>query len=339
MEEILSKLISKETAILFLVFIILFSLVGIILKRRRKLNRQLRAPKIMRYLILPSVFIYLLTTVIFDVSKDSSVVKILETIIILLIITFFLNMISHLFFSDDNFITRKEIIPKLGRDILQFFIVTIASAFVFSSIWDFDLGSLLAALGVSSFILGLALQEPLGNLFNGVSLLMAKPFKNGDWVEIGVEYGKVVEFNWNSVKLVNLSNELIIIPNNKFGKDQIKNLSRPNKRHAEMVTIGFSYQDDPIKVKKVLLEVANKTEGILDTPQPIPLTLSYDDFYIKYGLKFYIRDFQDLLIIRDRLMTEFYSAAKINGITIPLPTAIEIVKNGDSKIKFYTDKE
>ena len=38
-------------------------------------------------------------------------------------------------------------------------------------------------------------------------------------------------------------------------------------------------------------------------------------------------------------MTEFYSAAKVNGITIPLPTAIEIVKNGDSKIKFNTDKE
>ena len=168
---------------------------------------------------------------------------------------------------------------------------------------------------------------------------MAKPFKNGDWVQIGEDYGKAVEFNCNSVKLVNLSNELIIIPNNKFGKDQIKNLSRPNKRHAEMVTIGFSYQDDPVKVKKVLLEVANKTEGILDTPQPIPLTLSYDDFYIKYGLKFYIQDFQDLLIIRDRLMTEFYNAAKVNGITIPLPTAIEILKNGDSNIKFNTDKE
>jgi len=337
MNEIIKNIISTQGLILITTFTILFLLVGLVIKRRQKKNREVRAPRIMRYLILPSVFIYLVSTQLFDVSRDNFFVKIIETIIVIFIISFIVNMICHLFFSDDNFITRKEIVPKLGRDIIHFFTVTIASVFVFSSIWGFDLGSMLTALGVSSFVIGLALQEPLGNLFNGVSLLMAKPFKNGDWVQIGEEHGKVVEFNWNSVKLVNLSNELIIIPNNKFGKDQIKNLSRPNKRHAEMITIGFSYEDDPIKVKKVLLKVANKTEGILETPQPIPLTLSYDDFYINYGLKFYIKDFQDLLIIRDRLMTEFYSAAKTNGLTIPLPTAIEIIKNGDSKSKFFED--
>jgi small-conductance mechanosensitive channel len=51
---------------------------------------------------------------------------------------------------------------------MLFFLVTIANAFLFSSIWDFDLGSLLTALGVGSFVIGLALQEPLGNLFWGI---------------------------------------------------------------------------------------------------------------------------------------------------------------------------
>ncbi len=337
MYEILEKLISIESLVLIVVFTLLFLFVGQVIKKRRKKNRKLTAPRIMRYLILPSAFFHLLFVKLLGFSRESYGVKILETIIIIFIISFIVHMICHLFFSDDNFITRKEIVPKLGRDIIHFFTVVVASAFVFSAIWDLDLGSLLTALGVSSFVIGLALQEPLGNLFNGVSLLMAKPFKNGDWVQIGDEHGKVVEFNWNSVKLVNLSNELIIIPNNKFGKDQIKNLSRPNRRHAEMITIGFSYQDDPIKVKKVLLDVANKTEGILDTPQPIPLTLSYDDFYIKYGLKFYIKDFQDLLILRDRLMTEFYSAAKVNGLTIPLPIREVIVRDGESKNKLFND--
>jgi small-conductance mechanosensitive channel len=331
MNEIIRNIISTQGLILITTFTILFLLVGLVIKRRQKKNREVRAPRIMRYLILPSFFIYVVSTQLFDVSRDNYLIKIIETIIVIFIISFIVNMICHLFFSDDNFITRKEIVPKLGRDIIHFFTVTIASVFVFSSIWDFDLGSMLTALGVSSFVIGLALQEPLGNLFNGVSLLMAKPFKNGDWVQIGEEHGKVVEFNWNSVKLVNLSNELIIIPNNKFGKEQIKNLSRPNRRHAEMVKIGFSYEDDPIKVKKVLLEVANNTEGILDSPKPIPLTLSYDDFYITYGLKFYVKDFQDLLILRDRLMTAFYHAAKENGITIPLPIREVVVKNEGSK--------
>ncbi|MFT4666600.1 MAG: small-conductance mechanosensitive channel, partial [Gammaproteobacteria bacterium] len=54
-------------------------------------------------------------------------------------------------------------------------------------------------------------------------------------------------------KIINRDNELIIIPNNILGKEKIKNLSRPNPFHAEMVSIGFSYDDHPEKVKKVLL--------------------------------------------------------------------------------------
>lgn len=319
MNEVIKNIFSLSGLILFLVFILLFFLVGIVIKKRTKLNRAIRAPRIMRYLVLPTAFIYILFVVLLGLPRTIVPIKILETALVIFIITFLVNMISHLLFSDDNIITKKEIIPKLLRDIVIFFLVTVASAFVFSSIWGFDLGSLLTALGVSSFVIGLALQEPLGNLFNGVALLMEKPFQKGDWIQIGEEHGKVVEFNGNSVKLVTLKNELIIIPNNKFGKEYIKNLSRPSRIHAELITIGFSYDDDPIKVKKVLLDIANNTEGILQTPKPTPLTMSYNDFYINYGLKFFIKDFQDLLIIRDRLMTEIYSASKKNKLTIPFP--------------------
>jgi small-conductance mechanosensitive channel len=102
-------------------------------------------------------------------------------------------------------------------------------------------------------VIGLVLQELLGNLFNGIALLIAKPFQTGDWIQVGEENGKVVEFNWRSVKIVNRFDELIIVPNNVLGKEKFKNLSRPNKIHAEFVTIGFSYQDNPAKVKEVLL--------------------------------------------------------------------------------------
>ena len=191
-----------------------------------------------------------------------------------------------------------------------------------------DLGNLLTALGVSSLVIGLALQEPLGNLFNGIALLMAKPFQKGDWIQMGEETGKVVEFNWRSVKIVNRFHELIIIPNNVLGKEKIKNLSRPSKVHAELVTIGFSYQDNPSKVKEVLLQVAKETEGILQSPLPVPVTISYDDFYITYGLKFYIKDFEDQILLKDRIMTKLFDVAKDEELTIPYPVAeIRILEN------------
>jgi small-conductance mechanosensitive channel len=326
MEAIFEKLLTIDFLILIIAVILLTTFTGFVIRRRRKLNREIKAPKIMRYLVIPTTFFYLLFTSILGLSHEIVFIKILETLLIIFFITFLLNMISHLFFSDDNIITQKEVIPKLGRDIIYSLLVVLASIIVFSRVWGFDIGNLLTALGVGSFVIGLALQEPLGNLFNGVALLMAKPFQNGDWIQIGTETGKVVEFNWSSIKLVNRFNELIIIPNNKFAKEQIRNLSRPSKIHAEMVKVGFSYNDDPIKVKKVLLDIANKTDGVLKEPKSTPVTIDYGDFYIKYGLKFYIRDYEDVIILKDRIMTQIYHEAKIHSLTIPFPIRDIIIR-------------
>jgi len=236
-------------------------------------------------------------------------------------------LMNHLLFSEDNILTGKETIPKLGRDIIQFILVLISSAFVFSSIWGLDLGHLLTALGVGSFVIGLALQEPLGNLFNGIALLIAKPFEKGDWVEIGDETGKIVDINWRSAKIVNRSNELIIIPNNALGKERIKNLSRPSKIHAEMVNIGFSYDDNPIKVKEALIEIARASKHVLTTPPPIAIVISYDDFYINYGLKFFINDYADQILMKDEIMTKIYGVTKDKGLTIPFPIQEIHLKN------------
>lgn len=319
MKEILNELFSFWSLILLLGFILFYFLTGIIIKKRGRLNRPTVAPRIMRYFLLPTLFIYLVCVLVIDLPRTFFIIKIAETLLIILSISFLLNLINHLLFSDDNIISLKHTIPKLGRDIIHFTLVTIASAFALSFIWGIPLVSLLTALGVGSFVVGLALQEPLGNLFNGLALLMAKPFQKGDWVQIGEESGKILEFNWRSVKMVNRFNELIIIPNNLLGKEQIKNFSRPSRVHAELITIGFSYNDDPKKVKKVLLEIALKTEGILPTPESVPLTMSYDDFYITYGLKFYINDFEDLIVLKDRIMTQIYEAAAINKLKIPFP--------------------
>lgn len=319
MNEITIKLFTLESVLVLIGFIILFFLIGIIIKRRQRLNRSVRASRIMRYLLLLTLLIYLVCIQLLELPRTYFSIKITETILIIFAISFILNMINHFFFSDDNIITKKETIPKLGRDIIHFILAIIASAFVFSYIWKFDLGSLLAALGVGSFVIGLVLQEPLGNLFNGVSLLMAKPFQKGDWVQIGEELGKVVEFNWRSVKLVNRFNELIIIPNNMLGRERIKNLSRPGKIHAELITIEFSYNDNPYKVKQVLLDISKNTEGVLASPESIPLTISYDDFYITYGLKFFIKDFEDQILLKDRLMTQILDVAAANQLTIPYP--------------------
>ncbi len=298
---------------------ILFGFATMIYKRRKPKGHGLVPPQIIRLLLIPFLTTYLIITKIIGISTEHLGSKILITIISLILISFLFNAINYLFFSENNILTKKEIIPKLGRDVLHIIAISIISACVLSRIWNLDLGNLLTALGVSSLVIGLALQEPLGNLFNGVSLLMANPFKKGDWIKVGDEIGKVAEINWRSVKVHTRLNEQIILPNNMLGKEKIKNLSRPNKIHAELLEFGFGYNDSPEKVKSILLEVAKNNPNVLSEPLPIPITISLDDFAITYGLKFYIKDYQDVIVVRDEIITSVFNAAEENQLTIPYP--------------------
>jgi len=327
-EKLTENLFAIWGIIIFFGLPFLFFLVDQFIRWRLNKNLPITAPRILKNLIIPTVMIHLFCLKILALPSTHLSLKVTETILSVFVISLLFNLINYLIFSEKNIITKKETIPKLGQDILHFILITIISACALSSIWGLDLGNLLTALGVSSLVIGLALQEPLGNLFNGVALLIAKPFQKGDWIQVGDETGKVEEFNWRSVKLINRFNELIIIPNNSLGKEKIKNLSRPNKVHAELITIGFSYQDSPLIVKEILLKIALKTEGVLSTPSPIPLTISYDDFYITYGLKFYIRDFEDQVLLKDKIMTELFKVAEERKLTIPFPvTEIKMMEN------------
>ena len=318
-EEFFNKLYSPWMIAIAVIVPTVILVTGWVIKRRAVAGKPTTAPKIMRYLVLPTLVTHIFVRFVLGVGGDQIISKATETILSLSLLVFLFNAINYLFFSENNVLTKKETIPKLGRDVLNFALTMIFGSVVLSSVWGLNLGSLLAALGVGSLVIGLALQEPLGNLFNGISLLMAQPFRKGDWIEIGDEKGKVKDFNWRSVKIVNRNNELVVIPNNTVGKETIKNLSRPSRVHAVLISIGFSYSDPPAKVKEALLELALATDGVLNKPAPQPLTLSYDDFYITYGLKFFIRDFEDEIALKDLLMSQFFNMAADKQFTIPFP--------------------
>ena len=311
--------LTTELLLLVGASLILFFIVTIVYNRRKAKGGAIVAPQIMRFLIIPSTTVYLFCRFILGLPREHISIKVTETILVLAAVSFIIGVLNHLVFSEHNILDKKKSIPKLGRDLIHIILLLLSSMIVVSTIWGFDIGNMLTAFGLGSLVVGLALQEPLGNLFQGVSLLLANPFQKGDWVQIGSEQGKVREFNWRSVKLVNRNNELIVIPNNLFAKEKIKNLSRPSKVHAEVLHIGFSYNDDPKVVKEVLLNLSLESESVLNRPQPEIHTVSYEDFYIKYAIKIYVRDYTNILDIRDEIMTNIYAIAQQNNLEIPYP--------------------
>ncbi|MEZ6016555.1 MAG: mechanosensitive ion channel family protein [Planctomycetota bacterium] len=255
----------------------------------------------------------------FHVSDKDTSMQLLLTLLGIAVIHVVLSFVKGTALTrqeGDRYQTR---IPKLLVDILRLLLLLIGGAVVVSKVWGQELGGLLTAIGVSSIVLGLALQNTLDNVMAGISVLIEGPFEVGDWVRIGDVTGEVVEMNWRTVRVRTRDNDLVIVPNSVIGKETLINVSRPTRAHAERIVIGFSYDDPPNKIKRVLHSVALRTRGILTQPTPQIRVKNYADFSIEYEVRFTIDDFARLPEILDEFMTMVWYAAKRNGMTIPFP--------------------
>ena len=214
-------------------------------------------------------------------------------------------------------------VPKLLRDLVRLLLVATAGALVYSFVWDKELSGALAALGVTSIVVGLALQEPLGNLFSGLMLLMERPFEVGDNVEVAGASGVVKEINWRSAHLKSARGVVQIVPNSTLNKEIINNYSRPRPVRMEEVEVAFSNADPPNVVRDALLEVARTTPGVLQEPGPIAATFAYGSSSITYRLIYRTTE-DDRWPVRNEVVTRIWYVAKRHGLTLPFPTVNQI---------------
>lgn len=274
---------------------------------------------ILRNLVLPVFVFMLFVQQVLNLSAQNELVKSIQTLFWLCIIHAALSLLNDVLFEQAKGDTWRTRVPKLLIDLVRLFVVLLGGAIVLATVWNADLAGLVTALGVSSIVIGLALQDTLGSVMSGIALLFEQPFAVGDWLRVGDMVGQVIDINWRSVRLKTLEHEMVIIPHKLISSEVIRNFSRPQPIHAERIRIGFSYNDPPNLAKHVLRTTALETEGIVKNPAPQIFTLSYDDSAVTYEVKFFIEDYGDLEEIRDRFMSRVWYAAQRNSLTIPFP--------------------
>lgn len=190
---------------------------------------------------------------------------------------------------------------------------------------EIEFGTLLASATVGSIILGLALQETLGNLFAGLSLEAENLYRKGEYIQIGDGglKGIVVEKTWRSTRILTSDGQMVIVPNNKIAGEVMLNYDRPTPVIALRIDIGASYDDPPLVVKETLLSVANADPEVLDQPAPEAWTMSYGDFAINYTLRIWIHGYRKHWTVEDRIRTNIWYAFRTKGISIPFPIQTE----------------
>lgn len=300
--------------------IVLSELLGIARRRYPMLASTLWG---LRNLVVPLAALMILLAHVAELPADGFAVRIMQTIFWIALLYTGLTFVNDVIFSATAAGSWQERVPKLVRDLARALLVALGAGIIYSRVWGESLEGALTALGVGSIVIGLALQEPLGNIVSGLMLLFERPISLGDWVQIDGTIGKVIEINWRSAHIETGTRELFIVPNSQLYKGSFRNLSRPTPLRTEVVELGFSYDDPPNKVKAMLMELLQTTPGVLDDPPPLVRTRAYADFAIVYAAIFTVASQDRLAAIRDAFMTRVWYACQRTGISIPFPTAVE----------------
>ena len=291
----------------------------IIHRFRRQGNPIADTLSIVRNYILPVSVALLFCRYVLEFDTSDNLVKLLETLFWICLINAILSFTNVILFVDADSRSWRSRMPKLLIDLTRLFLIAIGIAIVLSRVWGANLAGVAAALGVSSIVLGLALQDTLGSVMSGIALLFERPFSVGNWLEVDGIIGKVTDINWRAVRLETRSRKTIVIPHKLISGQVIQNYSQPQEIHGETVLLGFSYDHPPNFVKNVLRSTALSTEGILDEPHPVIKVVGYDDFEITYKIRFFVKNYHSVERVRDRLMTRIWYAAQRNELTLPYP--------------------
>jgi small-conductance mechanosensitive channel len=206
-----------------------------------------------------------------------------------------------------------------------------------------ELLGVLASLAVFSLIIGLAMQQTLGNIVNSFMLALDQPFEVGDRIEVEGKTGSVVSVGILSTKILTHEENLVVIPNNSLINSTVINHARgggdgAGRRISLVQDIGVSYDEDIDHVKFTILSLMRECPYIIDKPEPRVLLIELGDFSKVFRMYGWVEDYTDEFVARDWLLKNVDENFKREGIEIPYPTAVELATQSASSVNSHSKK-
>src|SRR6266705_6427831 len=207
---------------------------------------------------------------------------------VVLLSTAFVVALVNRYVWDFYFEQRKQTpIPHFLREVVGGIVFLIALLFVLSAGYhaERELRGVLAGSGIAAIILGFAGQNLFGGIIAGMSLQINRPYKVGDWLQVGDRFAEVREINWRSTRLRTNDAIYLDIPNNEIVRQTIINLHYPKQLHAMRISVGVEYGAAPNRVKDSLMRATLQAEGVIHDPKPKVFLTEFGDFAIVYEIK------------------------------------------------------
>jgi len=222
---------------------------------------------------------------------------------------------------------RRVQTPSILRDVIDVSLYALAAVPILKSQLAIDVTGLLATSAIISIVLGLALQDTLGNLFAGLSLQLERPFQVGDWVTVGQHTGKIEQIAWRATRFRTFKGDTITLPNNLLAKEAVKNFSRGLQPMAVELTLPIGYEHPPNQVKQILHSTVMEIPDVLRDPPPRIKTAIFEEFAIRYHVRFFVPTFEQMDPAVDEAHSRIWYRLRREGMAVPSP--VRTLRNAD----------
>lgn len=255
------------------------------------------------------------------------------TLVSLIILTLLLFVVSGLL--KQLLVTRllSQSTVDLGvriaiGSIVRYVVISIGLIVIFQSV-GIDLSTLTIVAGALGVGIGFGLQNITNNLVSGLILLIERPIKVGDRIEVGSVTGDVVNISLRSTTVVTNDNIAIIVPNSEFVSNSVTNCSYTDRSVRFNFEVGVSYRSDPELVRRLLIQVAGQHPGVLKDPKADALLHDFGDSSLNFILRVWTRQYSTTPgVLRSELDFMIWNIFKEHGIEIPFPQRDIHIRSG-----------
>ncbi|MGN6094917.1 MAG: mechanosensitive ion channel family protein [Bosea sp. (in: a-proteobacteria)] len=191
---------------------------------------------------------------------------------------------------------------------------------VMGFVFGLPIATLVTTSGVVALILGLALQNTLGDVFSGIALTLGKAYAIGDWVQLSDgTAGRVTETNWRSTNLLTGLNNIVVLPNSLLAKQSLTSLSRPDESHLITLGVRFTAGQRPRNVEDAMRSVLEASTRIVKEPPPAVALKGIDATAIEVELQFRVARLATGTSARNEIIDLIHDRCEASGLSLAEP--------------------
>jgi small-conductance mechanosensitive channel/CRP-like cAMP-binding protein len=182
-----------------------------------------------------------------------------------------------------------------------------------------ELTPFLATSAVVGAVVGLALQDTLGNLFAGIALHTEAPFGVGDWVRVADRDGRIEQVSWRAMRLRTWDGDTLTIPNNEVARHALLNYSVPAAPHSRIILLNIGYATPPGRAIAVLRGALAQVDGLAAGTPPGVRILGYQEWAIQYEVRYFFGSYEDYRLLEGEIYRLVWYHLRRAGIAFALP--------------------